>query len=224
MTFENLAITSDETQLAEDAESLMIESLPYIDEISEEYMSYANSLVDYEFTLMKREGITASSVGHKLPSLPPNLSDRLEKTAPIFLSEYQRVESGLPVTPVDFYSTSQKFPDPSSSISSGLDSSTLQWKRACNAAKIDYEYQSSRCIDLEIMSRPSPLSQEPLFAESWKRHNALLEKSARSMQSELSRFKMYEVDATNVQRRDLQVGAQPRLTNLRRKYGEAYTG
>jgi len=178
-----------EMQDEEEPSTVVLDALPYVDPVNEDYEQYAIALVEEE---MK-----------KLPapkSIPvPPIKFRTE----LMKGEYkQRTNRSGTFQPIDFSSTL-------SAPENGKD--VEAWKEAARNARVAYETERLRGILLE-------LDKEGLSAAQWKQYNTLLAKCQEFLQKLLSEQRE-TVREVNLSRQQSQQQSGQELQVLTTQYG-----
>lgn len=175
-------------------QQVVLDSLPYIDQVHPDYEAYAMSLIEEEMKIMKTpENINESS-------LPKFKNDSLNQV------EYQQLvqRNGEPRSDAVDYLNIHKVNKNVQSIEDKKD--------AINSLKIQLEHERIRQINLEL---------ENEFSSSiWKHHVRLLETSTKEMKTKLQ-HQLEQVDEINANRKESQEKrAMVELGKLNYRYQE----
>ena len=184
---------------------VLLDSLPYIDYFPEDYESYALSLIEEEMKSTKPKS-------NYLSHLPPYTAEpRL--LGPLSQLEYQNLvaREGQP-RPVSEqihivlakYAASQPPAGP-------LLNDEHAWKLSLRSAKIEFEKQRSRQLNLEL--------QQYYESDQWRLHTSTLTEREERMKKVVEEQQM-RVDAINNKRKDMQEGAASKLARLTQRYHE----
>mmetsp|Transcript_22136 Transcript_22136/g.28639 ORF Transcript_22136/g.28639 Transcript_22136/m.28639 type:complete len:193 (-) Transcript_22136:220-798(-) len=167
-----------------------MDSLPYIDEIHEDYEQYAASLIEEEMQNMDPGEST-----RKVSPMAP-----LRFRSPLLEQEYQRVASTGEL-PDDRPNFKVKLEAP-------VENSLEAWEEAVKKAKIALEKERIRGIMLE-------LEKEGVTAEQWKSYNSMLSRSGLepSLQAQRQR-----VEVINMNRQEYQEKAGKEIHVLTSQY------
>lgn len=169
------------------ARSSLFDSLPYVDELSEQYEQYALSMIEEE---MKR---MAAPRGDRVP--------KLNCRTQIMEKEWNKRVAGETES---FVSPSVKRPSEEGSLE--------EWKQAVKQARIAYEAERIRSINLEI-------DKDSMAAKKWKDHNEKLGKLVQAQKDMLS-AQQKKVQEVNQRRQQSQMKAGQQLKVLESQYQE----
>jgi hypothetical protein len=184
---------SSEQNSAESGEALM-DSLPYVDEVHEDYEHYALALIEEE---MKK------SKAPDLDNLPP-----VNFRAPLMELEYRRfIDSDGKPEPIQLQGTSGLASPPN-----GV-ADVEAWRNAVKKAKSEFEAERSRSVVLEV-------KKDAGAALLWKGFNEKLDHDFALLQQALTRQKEL-VEQINLQRSEDQQKTGKQLHILTTKYQSA---
>lgn len=197
---------------------LLLDSLPYIDSFPEEYESYALTLIEEE---MKSMGEPATPYLPTSPIVTTSEPPRLLK-GPLSRVEYARlVERGGQPRPA-----SESFGLNTNRNSKRLGAGTLAplqppdqslwndehaWKKSLRSAKIEFERQRLRQLNLELQQYYEP--------DQWRLYISQLSKQEERM-NQLADQQQLLVDAINLERKDLQEGNANKFIRLSQQLNE----
>lgn len=184
MTSQELALFTQDDASKVRSESLVIDSLPYVDTIHEDYEEFALALIEEEMQTFE----------------PP----KIRKIAPIrYRSDLMRTELD---SLINVPSRSKPLVN-GSSIKSPSVQSIQEWKDAVSSARAKYEAERQRSMILEI-------EKSDVSAQQWKHYSSMvLEEIQGVTQTQLEKQKI-RVDLTNTERQQLQQKAGYSLLNL----------
>ena len=169
----------------------LMDSLPYVDVPNEDYEQYALALIEAEMKVM---------APRSLPELAP-----IKFRTPAMEQEYQRyVVSGGQPDPIEV---------PTSTPTAPSDGTLDNWSDAVHKARIEYESERLRGINLEV-------KKDAGAALLWKGFNGNLDHDMQSMLSLLQQQKE-RVEQINLQRSQDQEKAGQQLSILINQYQEA---
>jgi hypothetical protein len=216
-----LQLSEQQPQVVE--AQMVLDSLPYIDEFPEEYESYALHLIEEEIKSMGEPTTSPSYVPPSGISLsePPRLLN-----GPLSRMEYNRLvkREGQPrPTSESFGWATHKQPKRSSSTSSLIQQALPQppaqplwndehaWKKSLQTAKIEFEKQRLRQLNLELQQYYEP--------DQWRLYISQLSKQEETM-NRIAEQQQLLVDAINLERKDKQQGSADKLTRLSHQFNE----
>ena len=181
--------------------TMLLDALPYIDDFPEDYESYALSLIDEEMKSME-------PTQHLSPS-PIASEPRLLK--PLSRLEYQRLvaRDGQPRPASESFRS--RGSGPLQPPAQPLIHDEHAWKMCLRSAKIEFESQRSRQLNLELQQYYEP-DQWRLYALQLSKQEERMNK--RSEQQQLS------VDTLNIQRKDMQEKGANKLKRLSQQFNE----
>ena len=216
---------------------IILDSLPYIDNIHPDYEAYALSLIEEEMQAMVKDDDEPPTEESLLQHLhlpnPLGESGEAKSTPDTFKSssthtgyknqlnrnEYEDLvaRNGQPrQNKVDYKQLIQSgnAAPIHQSKQSGLqeNNDTEEWNEAIKKAKIELEYERLRMVNIEL--------QAEYESSLWKYQTKNLESISARVKSNLSKMQM-KVDQINAKRQDLQVSkAAPELHVLSQKWDE----
>ena len=180
--------TDIEMRDSEEPPKVVLDALPYVDPVNEDYEQYALALIEDEMNKIKAP--------KSIPVPPVRFRTELMR------EEYgQRTCRSEPFQPIDFSST----------VSPPKNNKNVEaWKEAVQKARLAYESERLRGILLE-------LDKEGLSAAQWKQYNALLAASQEFSQKILSEQRE-TVDEINLRRQQSQQQSGQELRVLTTQY------
>jgi len=176
----------------------LMDSLPYVDAVHEDYEQYALALIEEEMKSTKPPA--------DVDSIPP-----IHFHTPLMKKEYQRIESDVAAngkpTPIDI----GVFTSPATAPSDSGD--VEAWRLAVRQARVEYEYERARSIGLEA-------KKDPAAALLWQAFNGSLDQDLLAMQKALAKEREV-VDQINLQRSNDQQKAGKQIHILTTQYQAA---
>lgn len=203
----------------ESQNTVILDSLPYIDNLHPDYEAYALTLIEEEMQNMaNNDNIPSDEI--RLRHLPNPLgSNGNADTTPAFKSSKFNNESlnqneydslvargGQPRVDIIDYKDAMRSTKPSDT------NNTDEWKEAIIKAKTELEHERLRMVKLELQSEYE--------SSLWKYHTQKLETISNNVKSALSQQQM-KVDKINARRQNMQIEkAAPKLHILNQKWDE----
>jgi hypothetical protein len=190
--------------------TVVLDALPYIDQVHEEYEQYATSLIEQE--MKKASSSSSSSSKRKLPPLAP-----IHFRTPFMKEQYERLEKkgqGMSSSATTFSEAS------TIDLSPPLEENSIQaWQDAVKRVKIGYERERIRAMLLELEKGGDNDVGIGIAALEWKMHNALLEQTESYYQG-LSQMQQEVVEGINLQRHEEQQKQGQELMRVTAQYEE----
>ena len=191
---------------------IILDSLPYIDNVHPDYENYALTLIEEEMQQMQSESILPVSLIGKNDGVHSTPESFRSSTSGFALNklEYETCATRngeSRIGPVDYFEKMKR----SSGLPQDL-SNKKEWKNSIRCAKIEFEYERLRLVNAEL--------QAEYESSLWKHHALLMEKMSKSIEEELEHQHLI-VDKVNAKRKDMQEGhAAPKLTSLNSRWEE----
>jgi pre-mRNA-splicing factor SPF27 len=207
------ALAEYEAPEDESSNEVILDSLPYFDNIHPDYEAYALTLIEEEMQTMDEIPSNQTRIGHLLNPLGPG--DKADNN-PAFkssmaqnslnINEYKQLveRQGQPRT------DGVNFKEKMKSEKINNDWTQPEWNDAMNKAKAELEYERLRMVNLELQSEYE--------SSIWKHQTKRLETISNHLKSNLSQQQM-KVDQINAKRKDMQIGqAAPKIHNLNQQW------
>lgn len=173
---------------AADASSVVLDALPYVDDIHQDYEAYALALVEKEM----------AKIAPRAPSKPlPSISNH---KSPILQAEYDFVASGKE-RPSVIGSNDVKLP-----TSDNVD----EWKECILKARAAYEAERLRSATLALEATHAP--------PQWKHYTATVLEPLEQQQISLHAHESSQLEEIHAQRQQEQVEASKTLLDSRKKW------
>lgn len=181
---------------------IVLDSLPYIDQVHPDYEAYALTLIEEEMQKMQ----PPPPLSYDANSTPAFKSSKLQMNKIYYEELVQR--NGQPRSKDEQIDFTQK-------MKSTLPQNTSdksQWEEAINRAKIELEYERLRQVNAEL--------QAEYDASLWKYRTNELESNSKHAKNCLE-DQLMKVDQINARRKEMQeVQAAPKLGALNHRWGE----
>lgn len=206
--------------------AVVLDALPYIDQVHEEYEQYATSLIEQEMKKASSSSSSSSSSKRKLPTLAP-----IHFRTPFMKDQYERLEKKGQQGLLSSLSAATTFAEASTiDLSPPLEeenSSVQAWQDAVKRVKIGYERERIRAVLLELEKGSGGDEHGGgkigigigIAALEWKMHNTLLEQTESYYQG-LSQMQQEVVEGINLQRHEEQQKQGQELMRVTAQYDE----
>ena len=175
---------------AKAGKSVVLDSLPYIDDTYEEYDQYAASLIEEEMKSSKPPAVAFKKSPFKYAT-------------PLLEHEYEKVSNESQNTGKPSYNVKLEAPSSTASVE--------ELEEAVRTAKIEYEKERIRGLMLEI-------EKEGVTAEQWKKYNGVLDDALQNGIDPLLQTQREQVDQVNLKRQEHQERVGNRLSVLGSQY------
>jgi len=196
------------------ANSIVLDSLPYIDNVHPDYEAYALTLIEEEMQVMKPRLNAIDHLFNPLNRVNEGVPLSFEKTIyQMNKNEYANIiaRDGKPRTnPIDY----TKSVDATVPIIDVTDDNALsEWEEALRQAKIELEHERIRLANTELLSE--------FESSRWKHHNKILEERYSKPMLLISKEEQMNVDAINSKRKEMQeTQVGPKLQTLETRWSE----
>ena len=185
---------------------VLLDSLPYIDYFPDDYEAYALSLIEEEMKSMEPKS-------NYLSHLPPYTAEpRL--LASLSRSDYQNLvaRNGQPRPTSEQIQIALAKQATIQPPAKSLLNDDHGWKLSLRSAKIEFERQRSRQLNLEL--------QQYYESDQWRLHTSKLGEEEEKMKHIVEQQQL-RVDTINNKRKDLQEGAATKLERLTQQRHES---
>lgn len=204
--------SSNVSSSTSNSNEIMLDSLPYIDNLHPDYEAYALTLIEEEMQNMGEPQSEENLLRH-LPN-PFGLSGTADSTpASLMGSSLNRTEyEHLVARQGQPRNETIDFREKMRSIEPLDKNNEEEWKDALKKAKTELEYERLRMVNAELQSEYE--------SSLWQYQTKMLEIVSKNVKSNLSQQQV-KVDQINARRKDMQtVKAAPKLHILSQKWDE----
>ena len=197
-----VAESGEVSTAAIDRNEVVLDSLPYIDQVHPDYEAYALTLIEEEMQKLQ----PPQPMSYDANSSPSFKSSKHQINKIYYEEAVKR--NGQQRNEKDQIDFTQKMKSSMPQNSSDK----LQWEETINHAKVELEYERLRQVNAEL--------QAEYDSSLWKYHSNVLESNSKYAKKCLE-DQLMKVDQINARRKEMQeVQAAPKLGALNHRWGE----